>query len=79
MPGSSTRVINIDSLHKVSKRYTDGQTMIERRRPNDRLHVHMGLIKIALLSKKCNVFLVMFEVSEWALTVLEVLELNKQT
>ena len=35
--------------------------------------------KIALLSKKCDVFLVMFEVSEWALTVLKVLELKKQT
>ena len=34
--------------------------------------------KIAWLSKKCDV-LVMFEVSEWACTVLEILELNKET
>ena len=28
---------------------------------------------------KCAMFLVMFDVSEWAHTVLEIIELNKQT
>ena len=48
-------------------------------RLHDVLPILETLFKKLHSSAKSAMFLVMFEVSEWTLTFLEILELNKQT